>query len=281
VEDDAASVAAMPWLAPGSQEIGADDKPLEAMDIGSETLPSKLTIKERLNQRSTPIHPPLTFEAGPNVISMSMNDFIEELSPTATAATTSAGPPEASPSTSAAAQSTPEVDQAAAADPATPKTAKVANLKSLGTIPKLPAQAKGSSSQGNPSPGPSTTPAGSGTASQSTIPPPPAAASAPDSRRNTTSGEPRPKRQQQQHSVRGGASTSKGTKRQYPQSPSSSTSPASYMAVASTPRNYLIHVYRVRDNLVPFDCEEEFCTFPDTLKAAIWAESAQHGIDRE
>jgi hypothetical protein len=53
------------------------------------------------------------------------------------------------------------------------------------------------------------------------------------------------------------------------------------MAVASTPRNYLINVYRVRDNLFPFDCEEEFCTFRDTLKAAIWAESAQHGIDRE
>jgi hypothetical protein len=76
-------------------------------------------------------------------------------------------------------------------------------------------------------------------------------------------------------------STSKGTKRQYPQSPSSSPSPASYMAVALTPRNYLIHAYRVRDNLVPFDCEEEFCPFRDTLKAAIWAESAQHGNNRE
>jgi hypothetical protein len=53
------------------------------------------------------------------------------------------------------------------------------------------------------------------------------------------------------------------------------------MTVASTPRNYLIHVYQVRDNLVPFDCEEEFCTFRDTLKAAILTESVQHGIDRE
>jgi hypothetical protein len=40
VADDAAAVAAMPWSAPGSQEIGADDKPLEAMDIGLETLTS-------------------------------------------------------------------------------------------------------------------------------------------------------------------------------------------------------------------------------------------------
>jgi hypothetical protein len=47
------------------------------------------------------------------------------------------------------------------------------------------------------------------------------------------------------------------------------------------PRNYLIHAYRERDNLVPFECEEEFCTFRYTVKAAIWARTAQFGVDRD
>jgi hypothetical protein len=47
------------------------------------------------------------------------------------------------------------------------------------------------------------------------------------------------------------------------------------------PRNYLIHTYRERDNLVPFECEDELCTFRDTVKAAIWARTAQIGLDRD
>jgi hypothetical protein len=83
------------------------------MDISLETLPSKLFIEERLNQRSTPIQPPLTIDAGPKVISMSINDFIEELSSSVPAATTSVSSSEAAPMTSATAQSTPEVDMTA------------------------------------------------------------------------------------------------------------------------------------------------------------------------
>jgi hypothetical protein len=47
------------------------------------------------------------------------------------------------------------------------------------------------------------------------------------------------------------------------------------------PRNYLIQAYRERDNLVPFEWEEEFCTFRNTVKAAIWARTAQFSVNRD
>jgi hypothetical protein len=72
----------------------------------------------------------------------------------------------------------------------------------------------------------------------------------------------------------------KGTKRAH-QSPSSSSQRqvAAYSKVASVPKNFLIHVYRTRDHLVPFDMEEEFCTFRDTVRAAIWSDCSTNGAN--
>jgi hypothetical protein len=78
---------------------------------------------------------------------------------------------------------------------------------------------------------------------------------------------------------RGGPQNLRGIKRPY--QPNPSTSQQAYSTAAEMPRNYLIHAYRERDNLVPFECEEEFCTFRDTVKAAIWARTAQFGVDRD
>jgi hypothetical protein len=72
----------------------------------------------------------------------------------------------------------------------------------------------------------------------------------------------------------------KGTKRAN-QSPSSSfqRQVAAYSKVASVPKNFLIPVYRTRDHLVPFDMEEEFCTFRDTVRAAIWSDCSTNGAN--
>jgi hypothetical protein len=71
--------------------------------------------------------------------------------------------------------------------------------------------------------------------------------------------------------------TSRRTKRAH--QPSPSTSHQAYSTAAASPRNYLIHVYRERDDLVPFECEAKFCAFRDTVRAAIWARYAQHGSE--
>jgi hypothetical protein len=78
---------------------------------------------------------------------------------------------------------------------------------------------------------------------------------------------------------RGGPQSLRGIKRPY--QPNPSTSRQAYSTAPAMPRNYLIHAYRERDNLVPFECEEEFCKFCNTVKAAIWARTAQFGVDRD
>jgi hypothetical protein len=78
---------------------------------------------------------------------------------------------------------------------------------------------------------------------------------------------------------RGGPQSLKGIKR--PHQPTPSTSRQAYSTAAATLRKHLIHANRERDNLVPFECEEEFCTFRNTVKAAIWARIVQFVVYRD
>jgi hypothetical protein len=60
-----------------------------------------------------------------------------------------------------------------------------------------------------------------------------------------------------------------------------STSAAAYNTVAATPRNYLIHVYKSRDDLVPFVSVEEFNKLRDRIKTSIWSFIEEHGADKD
>jgi hypothetical protein len=55
----------------------------------------------------------------------------------------------------------------------------------------------------------------------------------------------------------------------------------SYSNAASAPRNYLIHVYKLQDDLIPFAEAMEFYTLREVIKKAIWASYEEHGIDRD
>jgi hypothetical protein len=60
------------------------------------------------------------------------------------------------------------------------------------------------------------------------------------------------------------------TKRPHGGSPKTSTLAQAYNTVATHPKNFLIHVYKTRDDLNPFRFEEEFYYVRDTMKTTIW-----------
>jgi hypothetical protein len=58
-------------------------------------------------------------------------------------------------------------------------------------------------------------------------------------------------------------------------------SAAAYNTVATTPRNYLIHVYKSQDNLMPFVSVQEFNKLLDRIKTSIWSFVEEHGADKD
>jgi hypothetical protein len=60
-----------------------------------------------------------------------------------------------------------------------------------------------------------------------------------------------------------------------------STSAAAYSTVAASKRNYLIHVYKSRDDLEPFLDVDEFYTLRDQIKTSIWSFFVDNTADRD
>jgi hypothetical protein len=76
-------------------------------------------------------------------------------------------------------------------------------------------------------------------------------------------------------SARGGRGSGSGGGSSRP-----STSAADYSNVAAAPKNFLIHVYKLHDELSPFLKEGDFNNIRDIIMAAIWASYAEPGVDR-
>jgi hypothetical protein len=60
-----------------------------------------------------------------------------------------------------------------------------------------------------------------------------------------------------------------------------STSAAAYNTVGASTRNYLIHVYKSRDDLEPFPDVDEFNTLSDRIKTSIWSFFVDNAADRD
>jgi hypothetical protein len=165
----------------------------------------------------------------------------------------------------------PNTDLSSAASAETRTTCKAvspANLQSLAKIPRLQAPlAEGVQT------GAANSPAINGGAEDADTPdqpPNPTFSSSTSSRGGTSAayrGAPHGTARGIDSSARGGRG-------------SGSTSAAAYSIVADAPKNFIIHVYKLRDELSPLLKEGDFNNIRDIIKAAIWASYAEHGVDR-
>jgi hypothetical protein len=78
-----------------------------------------------------------------------------------------------------------------------------------------------------------------------------------------------------------GPGASSGSTRGGKRSSRPTTSAAAYNTVAAATRNYLVHVYRSRDDLEPFWRESKWTTTRDYIKTAIWAYIVKNGVNKD
>jgi hypothetical protein len=160
------------------------------------------------------------------------------------------------------------------------KAASPANLQPLAKIPRLQLPPVAPVAEGVQT-GAANSPATNGRTEDADTPvqPPNQASGSPTSSRGGTGvasrGAPRGTARGSALSARGGRGSGSGG------SSRPSTSAAAYSNVAAAPKNFLIHIYKSRNELLPFLRKGDFNNICDIIKAAIWASYAEHGVDRD
>jgi hypothetical protein len=152
----------------------------------------------------------------------------------------------------------------------TVKAASEATTHQLGRIPKLSLPLMAESSQGDSQSSMEST-ASNGSlipVDESNSPRPPAPSSGSNAHRG--GGPPHGASRGASGHARGGGRVSSQP----------STSAAAYSTVAATTRNFLIHVYKSRDDLVAFDNVDDFNKIRDEIKTSLWSFLEEHRADR-